>query len=128
MIVELVRSMDEIMENTDTIDKYLDDPGLRNYAVSLIKRGTFYLVIEKDNGLRFYPSRFIGYKRNSRTTHIQNRDKDVLDTNKRISEIVGFPPEKSDDLELEFKKYCAGLGFTATKTGAFGVPRKYWKV
>ena len=126
--VELVKTKEEIMENINTIDGYLKDPGFKDYAFGLIKRGTYYVVFEKDKELRFYPSRFIGYKQNNRTAHSQNLKKDVLDTNKRISEIVGHQPEKSAELEAELKKFCGRLGFTASKTGAFGVPRKYWRV
>lgn len=34
----------------------------------------------------------------------------------------------SMELEEELKKFCASLGFTATKTGAFGVPGEYWRI
>ena len=125
---QLVTSIEEIMENTETIDRYLEDPLLRPYALFLIKKGTYYFVTEKNKQLRFYPSRFIGYKNNSKSDHMQNRGKDVLDTNKRISEIIGRQPEKSSELEAELKKFCESLGVTAPKTGAFGVPSKYWRV
>lgn len=127
MAIELVKSKEEILENTRTIDGYLLDPEEKNYAQNLIMRGTYYLVIKKGGQLRFYPSRFIGYKKNSRHIHTHNMDKDVLETNKKISEILGRKPEKSAVLEGELVKYCESLGFKATKTGAYGVPRKYWR-
>ncbi|MGI6555188.1 MAG: hypothetical protein ACOX2P_07495 [Bacillota bacterium] len=128
MAPELVNSLEEIMENIQTIDAYLSDPDprLRSYAEDLIRRGTYYLAINRGREMRFYPSRFIGYKHNSRSAHSQNRSKDVLVTNKRISEIVGQELEKSATLEKEFKEFCKRLGFKPTRTGAYGVPRKYW--
>lgn len=128
MAMELVRTKEEILENIATLDSYLKDPALKDYAANLIRRGTFYVVVQRNNELGFYPSRFIGYKNNSRAAHMENRGKDVLDTNKRISEIVGFQPEKSAQMEEELKKFCIGLGITPTKTGIFGVSRKYWRI
>lgn len=128
MSLDLVQTINEIMENTETIDLYLKDPRLRPFAIDLVKKGTYYLAVEKNKELRFYPSRFIGYKQNTRDKHIQNRDKDVRDTNKRISAILGQELKKSADLEAEFKKFCDRVGFAPTRTGAYGLPRKFWRI
>lgn len=128
MALELVDSLEEIMENIQTIDGYLSDtdPHLRSFAQDLIRRGTYYLAINRGKERRFYPSRFIGYKQNTRDKHIHNRDKDVRDTNKRISAILGQELKKSADLEAEFKMFCERVGFVPTKTGAYGLSRKFW--
>lgn len=126
--MKLVRSMTEIIENTNTIDKYLEDPGLRDYAISLIKKGICFVVVDNKGELCFYPSRFIGYSHNSQVAHNDNHEKDGRETNPAISQIVGHKPEVSEELEREYQKYCAKLGFTATKAGAYGVARKFWKL
>lgn len=51
--------------NILTIDTYLEqktDPEY-NFALERIKLGTCFFAIKKENGYRFYPSRFIVYKK-----------------------------------------------------------------
>lgn len=125
--MQLVENFQEIKVNTEVIDRYLDDESMKDYALGLLKRGICFLVIEKNNEYRFYPSRFIGYKNNSQVAHDGNKLKDGTETNPAISKIVGFKPQPSEELENEYLRYCEKKGFTPTKAGAYGVKRKFWR-
>ena len=60
--IELVKTFDEICENIQTVDSYLNDPEQKEYVIGLIKRGTCFVVVNNNGEYRFYPSRFIGCK------------------------------------------------------------------
>jgi hypothetical protein len=95
--------------------------------VNLIKRGTCFIGYQSDGMMKFVPSRFIGYVKNSLTKHENNWERDGRDTNPAISKVLRvkapLPDAKLDEL---YKKYCVFLGFSPRKTGSFGAPRKYW--
>lgn len=120
-------SVEDIKKNIHTIDVYLEDAGWRDYAVGLIKRGTCFVVVKNGDELRFYPSRFIGYKDNNATAHSQNLRKDGRNTNAVIKAIFGHQPQQDDALEYEYKDFCERLGFRAIRSGTFGIARKYWR-
>lgn len=125
--MRFVTSKEDIIENIKSIDKYLNDSNHSEFAIKLIKRGTCFVVVG-DTKLKFYPSRYIGYKNNNHDAHIRNNEKDGRETNPAISRIIGHTPEISETLEMEYKKYCESLGFTANKSGNYGAPRKYWRL
>jgi hypothetical protein len=60
-----VKELVDIIENIETIDKHLLDPVKQDYAISLIEEGTCFVAVKGEEGYRFYPSRFVGYKNNS---------------------------------------------------------------
>lgn len=126
--MELVRNLDEINENTKTIDGYLNDSDLKEYAFSLIKRGTCFVAVKNNKSFRFYPSRFIGYTANTKHLHSSNSEKDGRVTNNTISGILGKKPVVSEDMDMEYCRFCEKLGFVANLKGAFGVERKFWIV
>ena len=128
--MKVVETLEEIMENTKTIDKYLnlDDSVQKEFAKDLVKRGICFIVLDRESKLRFYPSRFVGYKKNDYQKHINNYEKDGRDTNPAISKIINLKPTSSEDLEIEYTRYCEDLGFASNKSGAYGVKRKYWKL
>ena len=126
--IELVQNFDEISKNIQTIDKYLNDPDLKEYAFGLIKRGICFVVVKIKGEYRFYPSRFLGYNANTKNLHYKNFGKHGGDTNKTISKIIGKEPLISEELDKEYCRFCEKLGFTANSKGAFGVKRKFWLV
>lgn len=127
MQVELVESLEDIINNIKTIDYYLEkkvDPEY-SYAINLIKRGTCFIKYNNN----FYPSRFIGYKNNTMTKHESNEYKDGRVTNKQIGRILGeSKPQINEALNREYQSYCETLGFEAREKGSYGVERKYWEV
>ena len=128
--MKIVETLEEIVENTKTIDRYLDldNSVQKEFATNLVKRGVCFIVIETQSKFKFYPSRFVGYKKNDYATHISNDEKDGKETNPAITKIVSFKPNISEDLENEYSRYCMELSFPPNKTGAYGVKRKYWKL
>lgn len=85
-----------------------------------------FVAVMTKNRIRFYPSRFIGYKKNNMDRHMQNDQKDGRLTNPSISSIIGGEPVIKSDLEEAYKQYCEWLGFYPNQKGSFGVERKYW--
>ena len=127
----LIENRKELHANIKRIDEYLTnkvDPEY-GYALDLIKRGTCFIALtDKDNTIKFYPSRFIGYRNNTMNAHLSNDSKDGKETNPKISSLVGMNPIEDSLLEQEYIKYCDKLGFVARDKGSFGVQRKYWSV
>ena len=127
----LVENKKEIYENMKRIDEYLSnkvDPKYE-YALGRIKLGTcFIALVDKNDRIKFYPSRFIGYKNNTMDAHLSNENKDGKETNPKISSLIGINPIFNLPLEQEYIKYCEKLGFIAREKGSFGVQRKYWSV
>ncbi|MHC1731994.1 MAG: hypothetical protein AB9888_08215 [Bacteroidales bacterium] len=124
--MKLVKNIDDIRVNIKTINVYLKDENLKDYAISLIKRGTCFVAIKEKQGYSFYPSRFIGYINNSQIAHQNNYEKNGRDTNPAINAILNHKPSLSEELEEDYKQYCERLGFKPNKKGAFGAERKYW--
>ncbi len=127
--MNVVKEIYQLKENINTLENYLNgkiDPEY-SYALNLIKKGTCFVAMKQgDNEYHFYPSRFIGYQKNTMNMHMNNTYKDGKETNPAISKIIGFKPSKNKEMEAEYKKYCDRLGFVASNKGSFGVERKYW--
>ena len=128
--MDLVKSLAELKDNMTTLDEYLANESAPecSYALDKIKRGTCFVVQKCGDDYKFYPSRFVGYVNNSMTAHERNDFKDGRETNDAISKILEQKPSANDGLEKLYKNYCESLGFTANKTGSFGVTRKFWEV
>ena len=126
--IELVKKLNDISANIKTVDGYLNDPDLKEYAFSLIKRGTCFVVVKNNGEFRFYPSRFIGYTTNTKDLHSNNLDKDGRVTNAAISSILKKKPVVSEELDKEYCRFCERLGITPNLKGAFGDKRKFWLV
>ena len=130
--MNLIVNKQELLENMKRIDEYLEnktDPKY-NFALDLIKKGTCFVVLSDISGVKFYPSRFIGYKNNTMNSHLSNDYKDGKETNPQISAIINNGKRPVFDLSLEQKyiEYCNSLGFIAREKGSFGVERKYWEL
>jgi hypothetical protein len=97
-----------------------------DFYLRLIKRGVCFVIYEHDGKLILCPSRFVGYLNNNMNAHLVNEYKDGRETNPRITEILGRPPEENEYLEKEYIGFCAHLDISPSGTGSFGVRRKYW--
>lgn len=128
--MKTVQSQEELKANIAVIKKYLNyktDPTY-DFALNLIKKGVCFVVEQTPDGLKFYPSRFIGYQNNSMDAHLSNMGKDGRETNPAISWLFGSKPLPNPELDKLYRVYCESLGFIAREKGAFGVERKYWGV
>src|SRR5262245_4880364 len=91
-----IRRLDNLSQGT------LDD---REYHRNRLKKGLVFVWTRRAGEIIFAPSRFAGYKGNTRQRHDANTNKDGKDTNPVISELLGSY-RRSVLLEREFKDYC----------------------
>lgn len=126
--MELISKLKDIKENLETLRRYKTSTNHRevNFYKKLILRGICFIVFKKDGNTLWGPSRFVGYKKNTMTSHRANKDKDGRITNPRISSIIGYAPKLNNTLENRYRRYCHSLGLRPWKRGQFGVKRKYW--
>lgn len=124
--MEIVKSIDEILDNLIVFENYRNSTKYHNDYVQLVKRGTCFIIWKKGNEVFLGPSRFIGYRNNTIEKHLNYEKKDGRITNPAISEILNSSPEVDERFEQIYVNYCRELGFEPNATGAFGVERKYW--
>ncbi|MGK9419379.1 HNH endonuclease [Pseudomonas cedrina] len=119
----VVTSITEIEENLQLFEDYLcegtDEEQL--FCSELIRKGSCFIAYEIENELRFSPSRYIGYSKNTIHSHIQ-REKDGKETNPAITKVLGKLTQ-SDNLEKKYLKYCSDLGVSP-----FNKKRKFWSL
>ena len=128
--MRLVRNLEEITTNMDTLDQYLNrkiEP-FYSFALERVKKGVCFVVRKVDGAYHFYPSRFIGYANNSMDQHLNNDAKDGKITNPAICHILGAQVRPNSILNKEYCLFCEKLGFIAKDTGSFGVERKFWEI
>ncbi len=123
--MEFVKSIEEIRRNMKTLDGYLEqkmEPEY-SYALSLIQKGACFAAVESEDGLRFYPSRFIGYAENGMVEHQNNSEKDGRKTNRVIFNILRKEALPQPELEAAYIKYCEQLGIKVHHKD-----RRYWQM
>lgn len=128
--MKCVKTQKDIMHNIKVINRYLDQKKepFYSFALDLVKNGICFIAVkEGENSYRFYPSRFMGYRRNNRDAHLNNTMKDGKETNPAISAILGSKPIPNPTLESYYKAYCEHLGFSPRKSTPFGSSRKFWE-
>jgi 5-methylcytosine-specific restriction endonuclease McrA len=109
-----VESLSDIEKNVDTlIDAIHSDSDDRTRFTEWVKAGAVFYPYQFGPIIAFAPSRFIGYKNNSREKHerfIANGTADGKDTTWVINRIVKPRNLPDDRLELAFQKYCSLIG------------------
>jgi len=126
--MQLVTTFDQIAHNVAKLEGIRRDPNggeFTDYA-GLVKRGTCFLPYRACDGIAFAPSRYIGYVGNSLTAHSANEKRDGRLTNAALNKILGQGPAQNGVLESEYLRFCSRIGISPSRTGTFGVARKYW--
>jgi hypothetical protein len=124
--MELVTKESEVLVNIETLKKYLEGSGVdREFVLDLIRLGICFVVTEENATPFFAPSRFIGYRSNTRHDHLHNEDKDGRETNTALEALLHSAPTPSEVLETEYERFCAKLGIQVRKA-PFGIARKFW--
>src|SRR4051812_27773733 len=124
--MELITRKAELTENIARLQRYLEAPGAdRDFALDLIRQGICFVVTEENGKAFFAPSRFIGYRSNTRHDHVHNDDKDGRETNAALEAILLGPPAASAPVENEYDQFCTSLGLNLRKA-PFGITRKFW--
>lgn len=128
--METIDRLEDLHENLATLEEYMqsNDPNEKAFYIELIKKGICFVVYKKSNRYFFAPSRFIGYKHNTRDAHLHNDAKDGRKTNPAISKILYSTCKRDKELNQLYERFCAELGFVAREKGAFGVARKFWEI
>jgi hypothetical protein len=126
--VEVVETLADIETNLRQLEAYVSsaDPKDREFARSLIRRGLCFVVADRDDGLLFAPSRFVGYRGNNRAAHRANEDKDGKETNPAITAIVGGELVESAELEAAYEQFCIRVGVDYRDLTGMDIRRKYW--
>jgi hypothetical protein len=125
--VDVVRTLAEIEENLLRLDAYLASADLdeRDFARALVRRGRCFVVAHRYDGGLFGPSRFVGYRQNSRAAHAANDDKDGRETNPAITAIFG-PRMEDAELEEEYRLFCQRVGIEYRDISGMRIRRWYW--
>ena len=128
--LELVRKTEDIYENISTLDNYIQskkDPE-HEFALNLIQRGVCFFRIKSEDGYKFYPSRFIGYKSNTYSIHASSQFIDGRETNRAITKVLGVKLAENGEYDKQYEEYCLAIGIQARDKGSFGVVRKFWAI
>jgi len=124
--MELITKKLELLANIQTLKRYLRDSGVdRDFALGLIRRGICFAITEENGDAFFAPSRFIGYRGNTRYHHSHNDEKDGRKTNTALEAFLRETPDPSEALEREYEQFCADLGIKV-RNAPFGIARKFW--
>ena len=123
----IIRDISELMNNLCQVDAYLNDDNDENYAniVSLIAKGTNFVVYKSEGQYHFAPSRFVGYLNNDLLTHLVKKNgKNGRETSPAIDSIIGHTRAFNQKLEDEYLGFCDRLGITPKHM--VNTQRKYW--
>lgn len=125
--MSVITTLEQIKHNIAELERGRRATGnaLEEYR-ALIKRGTCFLPYESQIGLSFAPSRFVGYVDNKLANHADNPARDGRVTNAAINQVLGARPTANPALEQVYLEFCRVIGVSPSKTGTFGVERKYW--
>lgn len=126
--MRLVLDLNEVHDNIKTLESARRASSVASASAyrSLVKRGTCFLPYHCDGQLSFAPSRFIGYASNSFARHAANKARDGRQTNAALNALLGHQPVRSVALEEHYHAFCKTIDVVPSKTGTFGVERKYW--
>lgn len=115
----------DVIKNIYTLYSYAksSDTEDKEWAIQRFKRGKWYIVEPLGNVLLFAPSRFVGYKNNTKGKHISNPG-DGKQTNDKFKELKLYQEATDDYISQEFKHFMSTLGIEKD-SGNFLIPMGY---
>lgn len=115
----------DVIKNIYTLYSYAksSDTEDKEWAIQRFKRGKWYIVEPLGNVLLFAPSRFVGYKNNTKGKHISNPG-DGKQTNDKFKELKLYQEATDDYISQEFKHFMSTLGIEKDP-GNFLIPMGY---
>ena len=122
---DFIESRVDVINNIYTLYSYANSSEAedKEWAIQRFSNGKWFVVEPFVNTLFFAPSRFVGYKNNTREKHISNYG-DGTQTNKKLREL-GLYKEMSDEyLSEQFECFMKTLGIER-KVAKFFVPCNY---
>ncbi|MCW3122650.1 MAG: hypothetical protein JWQ38_2142 [Flavipsychrobacter sp.] len=123
-MLHFVENTDQIIDNIKTIEQYLNSAVAeeKQFAQDLVKKGRSMLIYKVGGQNHFAPIRFLGYKNNSMSAHLENEKRESRDTAPAVQSIMG-KPFSHDAIEKEFLGYADKFKGATLKS-----KRKYWRV
>ena len=101
---DFIETRDDVIRNIKTLYSYLNDESdgdIYQWATGIFKNGRIYVIEIIDSHIYFSPSRFVGYKDNTKEKHQENHG----DGNQTNDVLKNFYQKVQDDrLDVVFQK------------------------
>jgi hypothetical protein len=123
-MLHFVENVDQVIENIRTIELYLNSEVReeQEFARDLVKKGRSMIIYKVNGQNHFAPARFVGFKKNSKSAHIENEKRESRDTAPTLQTLLGKPFTHAP-IEKEFNDYANTFKGNTLKS-----KRKYWRV
>ena len=138
--MELVKNIEEILENAKRFDEYLKhgNSGEKEFAINCIALGRCFVVVKENDVYKFYPSKYIGYKDNSESNYynawitaepipgeknyggVGIYTFDGRASNKAISKVLSCTCKNDYEMSEKFTEYCNKYGLKGSEK------KKFW--
>lgn len=108
---DFIESKIDVVKNIYTLYSYAKSTMAedKEWALQRFKQGKWYVVEPFGNTLLFAPSRFVGYKNNTKEKHISNHG-DGTQTNNKFRELKLYKEITDDYLSKQFESFMTSLG------------------
>lgn len=108
---DFIENRIDVVKNIYTLYSYTRSNSAedRDWALQRFKQGKWYVVESFGGCLIFAPSRFVGYKNNTREKHTQNYG-DGTQTNNKFRELKLYKETVDEYIAEEFKSFMNRLG------------------
>ena len=122
---DFIESRVDVVKNIYTLYSYANSSEAedKEWAIQRFSKGKWFVVEPFANTLFFAPSRFVGYKNNTREKHISNYG-DGTQTNKKLCELSLYKEMSDEYLSEQFKCFMNTLGIER-EVAKFFVPYNY---
>ena len=122
---DFIESRVDVVKNIYTLYSYANSSEAedKEWAIQRFSNGKWFVVEPFVNTLFFAPSRFVGYKNNTREKHISNYG-DGTQTNKKLCELSLYKEMSDEYLSEQFKCFMNTLGIER-EVAKFFVPYNY---
>ena len=122
---DFIESRVDVVKNIYTLYSYANSSEAedKEWAIQRFSKGKWFVVEPFGDTLLFAPSRFVGYKNNTREKHISNYG-DGTQTNKKLCELSLYKEMSDEYLSEQFKCFMNTLGIER-EVAKFFVPYNY---
>lgn len=122
---DFIESRVDVVKNIYTLYSYANSSEAedKEWAIQRFSKGKWFVAEPFGNTLLFAPSRFVGYKNNTREKHISNYG-DGTQTNKKLCELSLYKEMSDEYLSEQFKCFMNTLGIER-EVAKFFVPYNY---
>ena len=119
---DFIENRIDVVKNIYTLYSYAKSTIVedKDWALQRFKKGKWYVVESFGNTLLFAPSRFVGYKNNTREKHTYNHG-DGTQTNNKFRELKLYKEITDDYLSKQFESFMTSLGIE-NDTAKFLIP------